>query len=129
MAIAAMTRIVDGTTTLGHLNDAPAGVYGYAFQRQNGGKIVTALWTHNNAVWSASSGFSETYVVPYSLQVDGNGTSGQVTMLDAMGNATTMPYNNGRITLTLSESPVYVVSTNASAIKSHLTTPAGYSAR
>jgi hypothetical protein len=129
MAIAAMTRIVDGTTTLGYLNDAPAGVYGYAFQRQNGGKIVTAIWTHNNAVWNASSGFSETYVVPYSLQVDGNGTSGKVTVLDAMGNAATLPYSNGRIALTLSESPIYVVSTNASAIKSHVTTPAGYVAR
>ncbi|MEA3122306.1 MAG: hypothetical protein QOH33_1884 [Paraburkholderia sp.] len=126
MAIAAMTRIIDGTRTLGYLNDAPAGVYGYAFQRQNGGKIVTALWTHNNAVWNASSGFSETYVVPYSLQVDGNGTAGQITVLDVMGNAATLPYSNGRVALTLSESPIYVVSTNASAIKSHLTAPAGY---
>jgi hypothetical protein len=129
MAVAAMTRIVDGTTTLGYLNDAPTGVYGYAFQRLSGGKIVTALWTHNNAAWNASSGFSETYSVPYSLKVDDAGTSGKVTVLDAMGNAAVMPYSNGRIALTLSESPIYVVSTNAAAMKSHVTAPAGRAAR
>jgi hypothetical protein len=111
---------------MGYLNDVPTGVYGYAFQRLNGGKIVTALWTHNNAAWNTSSGFSETYSVPYSLKVDDDGTSGNVTVLDAMGNAATMPYTNGHIALTLSESPIYVVSTNASAMKSHVTAPAGY---
>jgi hypothetical protein len=129
MAVAAMTRIVDGTTTLGYLNDVPPGVYGYAFQRLTGGKIVTALWTHNNAVWNASSGFSETYSVPYSLKVDAPGTSGKLTVLDAMGNAAVMPYSNGRIALVLSESPIYVVSTNAAAIKSHVTEPATRAAR
>ncbi|PPK45412.1 hypothetical protein B0G57_105118 [Trinickia symbiotica] len=126
MEVAAMTRLIDGTTTMGYLNDVPTGVYGYAFQRLNGGKIVTALWTHNNAAWNTSSGFSETYSVPYSLKVDDDGTSGNVTVLDAMGNAATMPYTNGHIALTLSESPIYVVSTNASAMKSHVTAPAGY---
>jgi len=126
MAIAAMTRIVDGTTTLGYLNDVPAGVYGYAFQRLNGGKIVTALWTHNNAVWNTSAGFSATYTVPYSLKVDDDGTSGNVTVLDTMGNAASMPYSNGRISLALSESPLYVVSSNRNAMASHVTVPAGY---
>ena len=129
MAVAAMTRIVDGTTTLGYLNDVPAGVYGYAFQRLNGGKIVTALWTHNNAVWSASAGFSATYSVPYSLKVDDDGTSGNVTVLDAMGNAASMPYSNGRIALSLGESPIYVVSSNRNAVTSHVTVPAGYVAQ
>jgi len=126
MAVAAMTRIVDGTTTLGYLKDVPSGVYGYAFQRLNGGKIVTALWTHNNAVWSAATGFSATYTVPYSLKVDDDGTSGNVTVLDVMGNAASMPYSNGRITLPLSESPIYVVSSNRNAMMSHVTVPAGY---
>ena len=129
MAVAAMTRIVDGTTTLGYLNDVPAGVYGYAFQRLNGGKIVTALWTHNNAVWSASAGFSATYSVPYSLKVDDDGTSGNVTVLDVMGNAASMPYSNGRIALSLGESPIYVVSSNRNAMTSHVTVPAGYVAQ
>ncbi|MGN6318974.1 hypothetical protein [Trinickia sp.] len=126
MEVAAMTRIVDGTTTLGYLNNVPAGVYGYAFQRLNGGKIVTALWTHDNAHWSASTGFSETYSVPYALQVDAAGTSGQVTVLDAMGNAAQFPYSDGQVKLTLTESPIYVVSTNASAMKANVTVPAGY---
>ncbi|MEX3954760.1 hypothetical protein [Trinickia sp. EG282A] len=129
MAVAAMTRIVDGTTTLGYLDDVPTGVYGYAFQRLNGGKVVTALWTHNNADWNTSSGFSETYSVPYSLKVDNDGASGNVTVLDTMGNAATMPYHDGRVSLRLSESPIYVVSTNASAMKSHVTAPAGYLGR
>jgi hypothetical protein len=129
MAVAAMTRIVDGTTTLGYLDDVPTGVYGYAFQRLNGGKVVTALWTHDNADWNTSSGFSETYSVPYSLKVDDDGASGNVTVLDTMGNAATMPYHDGRVALRLSESPIYVVSTNASAMKSHVTAPAGYLGR
>ncbi|RDU96134.1 hypothetical protein DWV00_25325 [Trinickia dinghuensis] len=126
MEVAAMTRIVDGTTTLGYLNGVPAGIYGYAFQKLNGGKVVTALWTHDNAHWNAASGFSATYSVPYTLQVDAQGTSGQVTVLDAMGNAATLPYRNGQVALTLSESPIYVVSTNASAMKANVTVPAGY---
>ncbi|WP_233217450.1 hypothetical protein [Trinickia dabaoshanensis] len=126
MAVCAMTRLIDGTTTLGHLNDVPAGVYGYAFQRLNGGKVVTALWTHENAHWNATSGFSATYSVPYTLQVDAAGTSGQVTVFDAMGNAARLPYRQGRVALTLTESPIYVVSTNLSAIKAHVTAPAGY---
>jgi len=92
----------------------------------NGGKIVTALWTHNNAVWSAATGFSATYTVPYSLKVDDDGTSGNVTVLDVMGNAASMPYSNGRIVLPLSESPIYVVSSNRNAMMSHVTVPAGY---
>ncbi|WP_242538478.1 hypothetical protein [Trinickia acidisoli] len=126
MEVAAMTRIIDGTTTLGYLNTVPAGVYGYAFQRLNGGKIVTALWTHNNAYWNTTSGFSTTYNVPYTLQVDAAGTSGSVTVLDAMGNAASLPYSNGQIALTLTESPIYVVSTNASVMKANVTVPSGY---
>ncbi|RKP51264.1 hypothetical protein D7S89_07575 [Trinickia fusca] len=126
MAVAAMTRIVDGTSTLGYLNNVPAGVYGYAFQRLNGGKVVTALWTHNNANWSASSGFSASYSVPYSLQVDAPGSSGSVMLLDAMGNASSVPYADGQVALTLTESPLYVVSTNAAVIKANVTPPLGY---
>ncbi|CAN7236556.1 hypothetical protein LJR230_000822 [Trinickia sp. LjRoot230] len=129
MVMAAMTRIIDGTITLGYLNDVPSGVYGYAFQRLDGGKIVTALWTHDNAAWSASTGFSATHSVPYALQVDDASSSGQVAVLDAMGNATSMPYSNGRIKLALTESPIYVVSSHAAAIKSHVAQPAGFVGR
>lgn len=126
MAVAAMTRILDGTNTLGPVNGAPSGVYAYAFQQLNNGAVITALWTHNNSVWSASSGFSSTYSVPYSLAVDAPGTNGTVTVLDVMGNPSTMNYTNGTLSLNLTESPVYVVSNNASVASANSTLPAGY---
>ncbi|TKC91248.1 hypothetical protein FAZ69_07300 [Trinickia terrae] len=126
MEVAAMTRIIDGTNTLGYVKNVPTGVYAYAFQRLNGGKIVTALWTHNNANWSQSGGYSASYSTQYSLTVDSPGTSGSVTVLDAMGNAASVPYSNGQVSLTLTESPLYVVSANASAMQANVTTPVGY---
>lgn len=126
MAVAAMTRILDGTNTLGPVNGTPSGVYAYAFQQLNNGAVITALWTHNNAVWSASTGYSSTYSVPYSLAVDAPGTSGTVTVLDEMGNPSTMNYANGTLSLSLTESPVYVISTNASVASANSTLPAGY---
>jgi hypothetical protein len=126
MVICAMTRLIDGTTTLGHLKDAPRGIYGYAFQRLNGGKIVTALWTHANAHWNAASGFSDTYNVAYTLRIDADGTSGSVAVLDAMGNVAEVPYRDGRVSLLLTESPIYVVSNNATVMKANVIAPAGY---
>jgi hypothetical protein len=129
MGVAAMTRVIDGTNTLGPLKSTPAGVYAYAFQRLNGGKVVTALWTHENAAWPGASGFSATRGVRYSLQVDAAGTSGTVTVLDMMGNPSTLPYANGRVALTLTEAPVYVVSQNAGVMKGNVDAPEGYVAR
>ncbi|WP_241269797.1 hypothetical protein [Caballeronia sp. M1242] len=126
MAVAAMTRIIDGTTTLGFLNGTPKGVYAYAFQRLNGGKVVTALWTHSNASWPGANGFDATRAVNYSLAVDAPGKSGTVTVFDMMGNASTMPYSDGRIALKLTEAPVYVVSTNADLMRANVTKPVGY---
>ncbi|MDE1182411.1 hypothetical protein [Paraburkholderia sp.] len=126
MAVAAMTRMLDGTNTLGRVNGTPSGVYAYAFRQLNNGAVVTALWTHNNAVWSASGGYSSTYSVSYSLAVDAPGTSGTVKVVDMMGNATTMSYSNGTLALALTEAPVYVVSTNASIASGHVTQPVGY---
>jgi hypothetical protein len=126
MAVAAMTRVLDGTITLGPVNGTPSGVYAYAFQQRGTGTAITALWTHNNNVWSASSGFSQTYSVAYSLAVDAPGTSGTVQVLDMMGNPTTVSYTNGTVSLNLSEAPVYVVSPNASVAKANATTPPGY---
>jgi hypothetical protein len=126
LAIAAMTRVLDGTTTLGPVNGTPSGVYAYAFQRRGTGNPVTALWTHNNAVWSASTGFSQTYSVNYNLTVDGPGTSGTVQVLDWMGNASTVAYSNGVVALNLTEAPIYVVSKNADVAKANSTLPLGY---
>jgi len=88
--------------------------------------VITALWTHNNNVWSASTGFSSTYSVPYSLAVDAPGTNGTVTVLDEMGNPSTMSYTNGNLSLNLTESPVYVISTNAAVASANSTVPTGY---
>jgi hypothetical protein len=129
MATAAMTRIIDGTNTLGPVNGVPRGVYAYAFQQLNGGPVITALWTHNNAVWDAGKGFSMTYQVPYNLHVDAPGTSGQVTVFDMMGNPTTLAYSNGIAALTLTEAPIYVISANVAVAKANVTTPAGYVAQ
>ncbi|KQR80572.1 hypothetical protein ASG35_30385 [Burkholderia sp. Leaf177] len=129
MGVAAMTRVIDGTNTLGHIKDAPPGVYAYAFQRLNGGKVVTALWTHDNAAWPGASGFSATRGVRYSLAVDAPGSSGTLTVLDMMGNPSTLPYANGRVALTLTEAPVYVISQNADVMKQNVDVPEGYVAR
>lgn len=126
MVVSAMSRILDGTNTLGPVKDTPSGVYAYSFQQVNNGSVITALWTHNNDAWSASTGFSSTYSAAYSLAVDAPGTSGTVTVLDMMGNPMTLNYTNGTLKLNLTEAPVYVVSKNASVAKSNVNPPPGY---
>jgi len=125
LAVAAMTRLVDGTATLGPLRDAPRGVYAYGFLRPDG-KVVTALWSHDNAHWNTTSGFDSTHGVDWQLQVDARGRSGDVTVFDMMGNPSTQPYRDGLLALNVTESPVYVVSNNVSVAKANATTPAGY---
>ena len=127
MAFAAMTRIIDGTQTLGRLNGLPKKVYGYAFQQLGGGAVITALWTHDNANWPTSTGtYSATAGVNYSLKVDDAGTKGTVTVLDMMGNPATVRYVDGIVNLALTESPVYVVSKNASVMTAQVSAPIGY---
>ena len=129
LAVAAMTRIVDGTNTLGPLRNLPQGVYAYAFRRLGDGKIVTAAWTHDNDRWSAKTGFDAGTNVSYPLRVDAPGTSGQVTVFDMMGNASTVAYRDGIATLKLSPAPVYVISGNADVFRNAVMTPEGYVAR
>jgi len=129
LAVAAMTRIVDGTNTLGPLKGLPKGIYAYAFRRLGGGKVVTALWTHDNDKWSSRTGFNAGQRAEYRLRVDAAGTSGEVTVLDMMGNASVIAYRDGVANLTLSPAPVYVVSNNADVFKDAVTTPEGYVAR
>jgi hypothetical protein len=127
MAFSALSAIIDGTNTLGRLNNLPATGYGYAFQQLGGGKVITALWAHDNGHWPDSTGnYSTTYCVPYTLTVDAAGTSGNVTILDVFGNASQVPYSNGQVLVNLSESPIYVVSTNASVAQAGVTAPVGY---
>jgi hypothetical protein len=127
LAFAAMTRVIDGTQTLGRFNSLPTNDYGYAFQQLGGGAVVTALWTHANANWPTTAGvYSQTASTNYALTVDAPGTNGSVTVIDMMGNPTSMSYTNGIVNLTLTETPIYVVSSNASVIKSQVTAPVGY---
>ena len=126
LAVAAMTRIVDGTATLGPLKGLPKGVYGYAFQRLGGGKIVTALWTHDNDAWSAKAGFDVRRSVDYRLRVDAPGTSGELTVFDMMGNPASLPFRDGVARLKLSPTPAYVISGNAAVFRDAVTTPEGY---
>jgi hypothetical protein len=125
-AIAAMTRLIDGTATLGPVKGTPAGVYAYAFQRLNNGKIITAAWAHDNAKWNKSTHFDPTAGVTWRLTVDAPGKSGKVTVFDMMGNPSSVPYEDGRVTLALTETPVYVVSSNVAVMKANVTTPTGY---
>jgi len=127
MAFATMTRVLDGTNTLGRVKGTPSGTFAYAFQQLGNGKVVTAAWTHSNAQWPTSGGvYSQTYSTSYTLQVDGAGTSGSVTRIDGYGNVSSIPYSNGAVTLTLTEVPQYIVSNNATVAKNNSTVPLGY---
>lgn len=117
MMAATLTRLVDGTTTLGHFDGLPANAYGYAFQRLGNGPAITSLWTHNTG-WNAT--------VNYGLRVGAPGTSGQVVVVDAMGNASYASVSDGVVSLTLGEYPTYVISTDVATIKSQVTAPEGY---
>ena len=118
MAVAAATRLVDGSRTLGGLTNLPSGGYGYTFLLADSNHTMTAVWAHN-----ASFNASE----PYELTVDSPGTSGKTVMFDAMGNPQTVDYSNGVVKVTISEMPIYVLSSNVSAAKSHVRAPEGYS--
>ncbi len=126
LAVAAMTRIIDGTNTLGPLKGLPKGIYAYAYRRLGNGDVVTALWTHDNDKWNARTGFSASQSADYRLRVDAPGTSGEVTTFDMMGNASTLPYRDGVASLKLSPTPIYVVSRNADVFKDAVMTPEGY---
>ncbi len=118
MAVAAATRLVDGSRSLGALSNLPTGGYGYSFLLSDGAHAVTALWAHNGS-FDAS--------LPYQFQLDASGTSGTVTVVDSMGNPSTVQYQNGMLQVTLSEMPIYVISANVSALQAQLRAPEGYS--
>jgi len=125
LAVATMTRLVDGTATLGPLRGTPPGVYAYGFARPDG-KAVVALWSHDNAHWNTTTGFDANHSIDWQVQVDARGRSGQVSVFDMMGNPSTLPYHDGMLALSLTESPVYVVSNNVAVVKANATTPLGY---
>jgi hypothetical protein len=118
MAIAAMTRLIGDSRTLGAMTRMPGGAYGYSYELPDHSHAVTALWAHNGS-FDAS--------VPFPFQVDMPGSSGAVVVVDAMGNPTTRQYEDGKIQTTLSEMPIYVLSGNIGALEPQLRRPEGYS--
>jgi hypothetical protein len=117
MAVAAMTRLIGDSRTLGAMEGLPRGAYGYSFACSDGSLAVTSLWAHDDSFDARRT---------LALQVDDPGSSGTVTVLDAMGNPGTLHYADGRIELELSEMPIYVVSRNIAALLPRLRRPEGY---
>ncbi len=126
LAVATLTRVIDDTVTLGPLRQLPRGVFGYAFERRGGGPVITALWTYDSARWNASSGFDSSDTTNFTLPVDAPGTSGNVTVLDMMGNPASVAYRDGKLALRLGAAPVYVVSSNAALVRANVIKPVGY---
>jgi hypothetical protein len=118
LAVAATTRLVDGSRSLGALNNLPSGAYGYSFLLADKAHVMTALWAHNGS-FDAS--------ISYQLQLDSPGTSGTAVVFDPMGNPKSVQYTNGTLQLTLSEMPIYVMSSNVSALQTQTRAPEGYS--
>jgi hypothetical protein len=118
MAVAAATRLIDGSRSLGALTEMPAGGYGYSFLLANSKEVMTALWAHNTTFNASES---------YELQVAPIGTSGSVIEFDTMGNPKEVAYSDGMLKVTLSEMPIYVMSSDISAAKAHVRAPKGYS--
>ena len=116
MAVAAATRLIDGSRSLGALTNVPTGGYGYSFLLADSAHVMTALWAHNSSFNASES---------YQLPVAAAGTSGDVIMFDTMGNPRTLAYSNGLANVTLSEMPIYVLSDDAAVIKAHSRAPAG----
>ena len=118
LAVAATARLIDGSRSLGALTNLPSGGYGYSFLLADKAHAMTALWAHNGS-FDAS--------ISYQLKVDSAGASGTAVVFDAMGNPKSVQYANGVLTLTLSEMPIYVMSSNVSVLQSQTRAPEGYS--
>ena len=117
MAVAAATRLIDGSRTLGAIAAMPPGAFGYSFLLADAGHAVTALWAHD-------ASFQDR--VSYALTVDGPETNGSVAVFDAMGNPSVLHYSNGRVQLELSEMPTYVLSSNIGVLTPQVRAPQGY---
>lgn len=126
MALAALTRVLDGTKTLGRVVGTASPVYAYSFQQLQGTQVITAAWAHSNAQWTGPNSFSQTYSQSLILDVDVPGSSGTVKLIDMMGNVSNGSYTNGRITLSVTEQPTYIVSNNPTVAAAHVTAPVGY---
>ena len=118
LAVAAATRLVDGSRSLGALTHLPSGAYGYSFLLNDKSHAMTALWAHSVS-FDAS--------ISYQLQVDSPGVAGTAIVFDAMGNPQSVQYSNGLLQVTLAEMPIYVMSSNIAVLQSQTRSPEGYS--
>lgn len=126
ISLAVLTRVVDGTRTLGRVAGTGTGVYAYAFQQLPSGRVITAAWSHNPSSWVGPNSFSQTNTTTQQIDVDAAGNSGNVSVIDWMGNVSSVPYSNGKVTVTLSAQPIYIVSNNPAVAAAHVTAPIGY---
>jgi hypothetical protein len=117
MATATMTRLIENTKTLGALTQMPPSSYGYSFVFADDTHAITALWAHDGT-FDAN--------VPFKFAVDIPGSSGSVTIIDGMGNASSKQYLDGKLQITLTEMPTYVFSSNVAALKLQIRSPEGY---
>ena len=62
----------------------------------------------------------------FEFQLDAPGSSGTAFVVDGMGNTSRVPYTDGKLALTVSEMPIYVISRNIDTLKSRLRAPEGY---
>ncbi|MDR3709230.1 MAG: hypothetical protein P4L33_13095 [Capsulimonadaceae bacterium] len=98
MACAAMTRVLDGTTTLGPLSALPPDVYAYAFDRA--GQTVVAVWKPHGA--------SAAVRIPV--------CSKATRLVDFMGNERTVNTPTDMLTVQACEYPVYIFGARSSAL-------------
>jgi len=97
MAAAALTRLLEGTKTLGRLDHLEPQTFAYTFRRNNENLI---------AVWN-----------PYRKRtVDLPTGKEQVTVCDIMGNSEQVKTKNGILTLQIDEYPRYVLGISDSAL-------------
>ena len=76
MAVAAATRLVDGSRSLGAMTNMPTGAYAYSFVLSDKTHAVTALWAHN-ASFNAN--------VPFQFQLDASGSTGTAVVFRCHG--------------------------------------------
>jgi hypothetical protein len=117
MAVATMTRLIDNTRTLGALTQMPLGAYGYSLEYADDTHAITALWAHDET-FDAN--------IPFKFAVDIPGSSGSVTIIDGMGNASSKQYLDGKLQITLTEMPTYVIPPNIAVLKLLVRSPEGY---
>jgi hypothetical protein len=93
MALAAMTRLLDGAHTLGRVNLGP-GIYAYLFLRE--GQDVLAAWSPGQR-----------------RQIELRSRDADLTLYDMMGAPRVLKVRHGVVPVALDDYPVYLTSAHA----------------